>query len=118
MITKIRDSRLLALTPFLVWCMVLWNGLSNRHYHVDANGQVISHAHPVQQGEEDHQHSEEELIFWDLISNPVFQVVYPEVNIPENIVSIPNVAEEVYTNPLFESLFLGAEFLRGPPVLS
>ncbi len=98
--------------------MVLWNGLSNRHYHIDANGQVISHAHPVQQGEEDHQHSEEELIFWDLISNPVFQVGYPAVIVPDNIILAFFSVAEIYTNPVFESLFLGTEFLRGPPAIS
>jgi len=117
-IKKIRHSKLLALTPFLVWCMVLLNGLTNRHHHVDKQGQVISHAHPIQQGAEEHEHTQEELIFWDLISNPQFQIGDPEIFIPENTAFVSYYIQEIYTQPFFKYSFLVTDFLRGPPVLA
>jgi hypothetical protein len=101
MIAKIRNSKLLALTPFLVWCMLLLNGLANRHHHIDGQGQVISHAHPIQQGEEDHDHTQEEFIFLDLISNPLFQLEGLEVLIPENTAFVSYYIQDIYAQPFF-----------------
>jgi hypothetical protein len=115
MLGSIRHSRLLRMMPLLVWLMMLWNGFQNRHFHIGTQGEFISHAHPIQDGNEDHEHTEEELIFWDLISNPLFQFSNPSIDIPE----VPEIncilLELVYDKPAFESLLLGSETLRGPP---
>lgn len=111
----IRQSRFLVIAPLLVWSMMFWNGLANRHSHIDRKGQVISHAHPFQNGQEEHNHTEEEFIFWDLISNPQFKTVDPLVLIPE-IAPIEGSAFQTVLDDSFSgSSFNGTGFLRGPP---
>jgi hypothetical protein len=117
MMLKIRHINSLNLALLVVWVMLLCNGIFNRHYHVNEEGKTITHAHPVSQSDEDHQHSEEELIFLDLISNPHFQNNYSPVELPTISVSenTPFLREDY--SIIFEHLVLGAEHLRGPPAL-
>jgi len=106
------------MAPLLLWSMVLLNGIINRHYHVDGKGLIISHAHPIPYGNQDHAHTEEELIFWDLISNPQFQTSNPIIQIPENLeVQFPD-DKGIYRVIFLDISSFGPESLRGPPNIS
>jgi hypothetical protein len=115
MLSKIRHSKLIGMIPLLLWVMMLWNGFQNRHTHIGINGEFITHAHPFQDGNDDHQHTEEELIFWDLISNPIFEIGSQVVHIPEQTAIEFYQPKATYNNPHTASLFLGPDDLRGPP---
>ena len=62
---------------FLVlWSAYFANDLINRHYHRDSRGNLISHIHFYKNTEEgkDHQHSDEDLFWLDMISNQIMVV--------------------------------------------
>lgn len=98
--------------------MVLLNGIINRHYHVDGKGQVITHAHPVPNGNQEHAHTDAELIFWDLISNPQFQTTNTDIQIPQNIEVEFFDDIVIYKEHFFDESSFGPESLRGPPSIS
>jgi len=72
MFQKHRHSAWYSWIQLFVWITILFNGVINRHYHYDLDGRIVSHAHPISQNDSDHTHSEEELLWLDLISNPIF----------------------------------------------
>ena len=69
----------LLLMPAVVWLFV--NATVNRHSHLLAGGYIISHAHPFPKvpldsgPDKSHQHSEKELFFLSLISDPVTSAI-------------------------------------------
>ncbi len=68
-----------AIIPLVL--MLFINSSVNKHQHILANGQIIVHAHPYQllhseTSGQNHKHSNEELAFFALISNPLTLVLF------------------------------------------
>lgn len=102
----------------IIWGVMQWNGLANRHHHIDSKGNLISHAHPVQDGEGDHDHTSEEFVFLELISNPLFQLAHPETCVPINLEVQFFIQQPIYSSFAIEKRESSSDFLRGPPFIS
>lgn len=115
MLQQIQHMRFLSLAVLWLWGLVFWNNFYNKHAHLTENGHLIVHAHPMQKGETDHGHTEEEYIFWNIISNTPFHTFYDTVVIPENL-AISFVDFEILPFWFsFNTLDKNPSSLRGPP---
>lgn len=117
MIQKIQHMKFLSIAMLGLWGLVFWNNFNNKHVHLTENGHLIVHAHPFQKGEKDHNHTEEEYIFWDIISNAHFHAFASEILIPENLplffVDFQGLSQEF----LLKSCDKSPSSLRGPPAI-
>ncbi|MGY6520776.1 MAG: hypothetical protein ACXIUD_03550 [Mongoliitalea sp.] len=99
-----------------LWGLVFWNNFNNKHVHLTENGHLIVHAHPFQKGDKDHDHTEEEYIFWDIISNAHYHTFTADIAIPENLPVFFTEYQGLSQQFLFDSFDKSPSFLRGPPL--
>lgn len=116
MLQRIQHTRLLPFAMLWLWGLVFWNNFSNKHVHLTENGHRIVHAHPMQQGDADHEHTEKEYIFWDLISNAHFHSETPSVCIPAILAISLTDFKRLSVELTFSSLDKTPNSLRGPPI--
>lgn len=90
----------------------------NRHHHVDGDGNIIVHAHPVADQDGDHEHSEEEFHLLDIISNPLHTFdASPELPTETSYQLLYEVTI-FFTSKAFMPTGVDANALRGPPSFS
>ena len=84
----LRNGSLFAFLTLLAFCLLMANNVLNRHHHFLYKNQVISHAHPFSKTSSEkapnqpHQHSDFELLIYDLISNsPIVMALVITVNL-------------------------------------
>jgi hypothetical protein len=115
MLRKIHHIKHFSTVLLGLWGLIFWNNFNNKHVHLTENGHLKVHAHPMQGNDKDHEHTEEEYIFWDLISNAHFHTFTTEIQLPENI-SLPHMASvSVFIEFLLKSTDKSPSSLRGPP---
>jgi hypothetical protein len=117
LLTIERKNRLKSWALLLLWGSFLFFNSQYRHLHFDSQGNLISHSHYSGDNQSNHQHSQEDFDWLDIISNPLFDAqdaVYLELFLPitaqSNLraVDITFIPEEQITS------YAG----RAPPVLS
>ncbi|UJP66150.1 hypothetical protein [Mongoliitalea daihaiensis] len=116
MLAQIQHMKALSIAMLGLWCLIFWNNFNNKHVHLTENGHLIVHAHPLQNGETDHDHTEEEYIFWDIISNAHFHSVATEVVIPDNIATSFIELKGISIESFFDCIDKTPSSLRGPPI--
>ena len=107
-----------AIIPLVL--MLFINSSVNKHQHILANGQVITHAHPYQllhseTSGQTHKHSKEELAFFALISNPLTLVLFIFAGIIAFLQSINNKLE-IYNFEFNFSDYFFALKNKAPPL--
>ena len=118
MLRRLQNTQMIPIAMLGLWCLVFWNNFSNKHVHLTENGHLIVHAHPFQKGETEHEHTDEEYIFWDIISNAQFHTFTPPVIIPESLPQAIVTSKVLPTRISFNSLDKNPDNLRGPPFFS
>lgn len=95
---------------------VLANGVFFFHSHELDNGRIITHAHPLLTEDQEHGHTEEELIYLDLISDTEYLVFDFHFNFQAlDLIKLPLDTFVKATDSLSEMEF-GFEH-RGPPYI-
>ncbi|MCC5921659.1 MAG: hypothetical protein LAT68_04465 [Cyclobacteriaceae bacterium] len=99
----------------ILWALLVINDLCNRHYHIDENGNVISHVHFSDQPAEDHQHSDEELLWLEIISNPHVQLSEAKFFLSADLLGQISTKLPVFNERINTFSALNSITLRGPP---
>ncbi|MFD2035115.1 hypothetical protein ACFSKL_09950 [Belliella marina] len=99
---------------------VLANGVFFFHSHELDNGRIITHAHPLlteeQQELPDHGHTEEELIYLDLIAHAEYFIF--DFHIDFQVASCDNTTADTFV--VSKNSYIDREFgfeHRGPPIV-
>lgn len=98
----------------LIWGAFMTLNAQFRHLHFDKHGNLISHSHYTGDSQDDHDHSEEDFYWLDMLSNPNFDEAY--VFCPIVMAVRPENPSEISTNTpfFFQTAFIDTE-ARGPP---
>ncbi|MGF1637585.1 MAG: hypothetical protein ACFCUU_10980 [Cyclobacteriaceae bacterium] len=113
--------RLIALLHLSLMGALMLNSTLFWHVHQLNDNSLIVHAHPYQKSEDqpfqEHQHTDDELLTIDLISNAVY--FSPEVHqIQELKATYTECIECFYNSHIYSNHFLSNKRLRGPPVIA
>ncbi len=101
-----------------IWVLYLLNDFAFRHGHITPDGRYFSHVHYSQDKDGKHTHSEEELIFLDIISNPTYlDVQLPNITVTESKTSLSSELILLYQNFAFD-VCIDLNLLRGPPCIA
>jgi hypothetical protein len=93
---------------------VLANGVFFFHSHELDNGRIITHAHPLLTEDQEHGHTEEELIYLDLISDTEYLVFDFHFDFQAADISRTSADTFIKAKDSFQSIEFGFEH-RGPP---
>lgn len=118
---KNRKLYLLLLIPAIG--LLIFNSAYYGHYHKTKFGIIVSHAHPYNKSKEcehspfsSHSHSNEELVFWDIISHSVLQhivlVAVLALVVFEKLIRENKIA---FQEPFFTFYWILLQESRGPP---
>lgn len=98
----------------LIWGAFMVLNAKYRHLHYDSYGNLVSHSHYTSDAQDDHDHSDEDFYWLDMLSNPNFEEA---VNIrPFISCTAIQVSNEISTYTSFISTaHIGEVEARGPP---
>lgn len=107
----------LALLLLVVVSSLHYNNFTNLHYHILDNGQLITHAHPVQDSEKDHSHTAEELVWLEMITHPKFNNMTWGLDLSITLTHAIKSKPAIY-QPAYHTIYAGNDLsLRAPPAL-
>jgi hypothetical protein len=114
----IRENIRLLFALFVpVYIFIAQSSLQNRHTHINAQGIVISHSHPVNHATHEpineHDHSESEICFYHLVHFEYFSVT-PEIQINFNCYLLFENYFSAHTKNS-KQYFFKQDLIRGPP---